>query len=1205
MSRQHSNKLLNETQRQVRKDVLEILRTRTDYIPAGIKRARAASEFQLFEVLTTRLMSLIEADFEWTVTPLRNDEGVDFFGKKPSFSIPGLGGATHWVIAGQCKTNWKVKETLPSDLFDLVASQQPHKVLIVFMSSPSQKQIRAAQRKFWETSHRDCYILGLKDMVALMRMYYQDVLPLLRNSLDPQKEAVLRTFLLEAQEPQANDLVVEIHKPASALAGTPFVVHVDVQSVLLCKQAVTVRWHFPGDAVLVRPTELVTDGYTLKAEQRFASFFKMKVVTYAVGEVSLGELIFEIDGVEVKTVSLGTIIAIDQYQPIFYWPPYQRHRERFLQHLEEIEVGVPQALAITGQGGAGKTRLCQELGYLAEQKGAESISVSHPHDLAHPYKIFGLLIQELAGLRAPTLDPRKAVETHIKSSNAELYRRARGTIAATFSGETEAGIFDRETMVQVLLLLLLERAQTQTYLLHFSDLHWASAEALDVLGELLLRLKRNAPHYKASVLFLFEGRIRTTVINETSQQAESTADVRHSTAIFEGFVQKYCLEELSLKALTFAESHGFLTHLFESSQSFERRIPDSLIPHQQILIKEIARYGAGNPFHMIEQIKLLRHEGVVTRNQRTGLIHLIVRPQPNYRVPTSIRELISLRLAFLADTQPQLALLIKAVGLIKDRIDVGLFNELRRNLAASVDDAVIQQVEILNPKDTEVGFRHENYYQVVREAPLTTTERQKLTTIYLRWFQKSTLNSAERFFEEALVHLLCEQVDLTQVQALLKKSLKKAEHAHQYQLAIEIVQRTLATSSGKGEGKKDQLANILAHVILRTKLGAFSLDVQDWALGAREYETAINYVDEYISKRISISPASRARLNFAKASAMLGLANCQSDLGCSHISIRLLNSAREMCAAYFKTGNERSIEKWSVLYSDVLNRLGEANWMDGNYDASLSWQEEAIFTVENKIHNANTQRLRLHINLLDYGAVLLHRDPSKAVELLKRSVALIPATGWSPRYRILSVTTLFIGEIVHRYLTEGGNSDAFRRYLRAEALPQFEEDFQKAEFYGFKQEQVAAGLMTAISLSLLDQAAAVHWYMETIEISFQSNNLEWLWRAHLNLAQFLMKDGGDREAYLFHANRALQLLLSDLQRRKAEERTWKYRHLLHPFTRLAEIFRDTSAAVDSTVSAFLSQLPPLKSSAYAGPDFFGDKIIFLKDDKIEYYPYGG
>ncbi len=1207
MGRQKLNKELAQQEVHIHKDVLEILRTRTGYIPDEIRHDKSVTEFQLFEVLTTRLMSLIETDFEWTVTPLRNDQGVDFYGKKPSFAIPGLGGASHWVIAGQCKTNWKVKDTLPSDLFALVASQQPHKVLIVFMTILSAKKIRDAQREFWETSHRDCYILGLKDMVRLMRMYYQDVLPLLSKTLDAEKEAVLRSFLLEKQKPQSDDLTVKFHKPDSALAGTPFVVQVEVQSVLLCKHPVTVRWRFPADAMLVRPTDLVAPGgYTLGAERRFASAFGIKIVTYAVGDVSLGELVFEIDGVEVKIVSLGTITAIDQYHPIFFWPPYQRHRERFLQLLEEVQANVPRGVAITGQGGAGKTRLCQELGHLAEQRGAESVSISHPQDLAHPYKVFGLLTQELAGLPPWTPDPRKAIENYISSFNAKLYRRARGTIAAIFSGELETGVFDREAMVQVLLLLLLERTQTRTYLLHFSDLHWASAETLDVLGELLLRLKRNATNYRAPVLCLFEGRVQTTVQKgNSSRPVESTLESRRSTAVFEGFVKKYGLEQLGIAPLTSAESRGFLVHLFENSQSTDRRIPDWLIPHQQILIKEIARYGAGNPFHMVEQIKLLRHEGVVTRNQRTGLIHLSVRPKANYRVPTSVRELISLRLAFLNDTRPQLALLIKAVGLVKDRIDLDLFRELRRSLAASVDDAVIQEIEILNTNDSEVSFRHENYYQVVRDAPLAPAERRQLTMIYLSWFHKSKLNTAERLYEEALVHMLCEPVDLARVKLLLRRGLKKAEGSHQYQLAIQIVQKILGTPLDQCDGnKRTQVSNVLWNVALRTKLGAFSLDVQDWALGAKQYETAIQNIEGYLTTTTAISAALSVRLNFAKTCATLGLANCQTDLGRSHLSIHLLDSARGMCEAYFTTAEKKSGEKWGVLYSDVLNRLGEANWMDGNYDVSLSWLEKAIANVEEKILNPKTRRLRLHINLLDHGAVLLHRDPAKAVELLRKSVSLVPPKGWSPRYRILSVTTLFIGEIVHRYLTDGGNSAAIREYLKQEAIPQFEGDFQRAEFYGFKQEQVAAGLMMAICLSLLDDAAAVRWYMETIEISFQSNNLEWLWRAHLNLAQYLMSHNGG-EACLFHANRALQLLLNDLERRKPEERTWKYRHLRHPFARLAEILRETPSAIDPAASAFLARLPPLAPAPYSGLDFFSDKIIFLKDGAVEYYPYGG
>jgi tetratricopeptide (TPR) repeat protein len=1207
MVRQKPNKDFREREIRIHKDVLEILRTRTDFVPDGIKHDQSANEFQLFEVLTTRLMSLIETDFEWTVTSLRNDQGVDFFGKKPLLAIPGFGGASYWVIAGQCKTNWRIQDTLPSDLFDLVESQQPHKVVVVFMTTLSQKRIADAQRKFRGMNHRECYFLGLQDMVRLMRMYYQDVLPLLSKTLDAEKEAVLRGFLLEAQEPHSDDVTIRIHKPRSALAGTPFVVQVDVESVLLCKQLVKVRWRFPSDAMLIRPTDLLAaSGYALGAEARFASRFGMKIVTHAVGEVDLGELVFEIDGLEVKTVSLGTITTIDQYHPIFFWPPYQVHREGFLQLFEEMQAGAPQGVAITGQGGAGKTRLCQELGYLAEQQGAELISISHPQDLAHPYRIFGLLVQQLAGLPAWVVDPQQAIENHIRSSSAELYQRARGTIAAIFSGDSETGVFDREAMVQVLALLLLERTRTRSYLLHFSDLHWASAETLAVLGESLQRLKRNAGNYRAPVFFLFEGRVQTTVQHESaSAKVDSSSRPRRSTAIFEGFVQKHGLERREIRPLTSVESLAFLTHLFENSQSSERRIPDWLIPHQQILIKEIARYGAGNPFHMVEQIKLLRHEGAVTRNQRTGLIHLIVRPKANYQVPTSVRELVSLRLAFLKDTLPQLALLIKAVGLVKDRIELGLFRELRRSLAQSVDDAVIQEIEILNIGDSEVGFRHENYFRVVRDAPLAAAERRKLTRIYLRWFRKTNVNTAERLYEEALVNMLCDGVALAHIKRLLGDSLKKAEAAHQYQLAIQVVRKTLETLSGESDGNMNSYeADVLTKVALRTKLGAFSLDVQDWALGAQQYEAAISDINEYLNMTTTIPAASRAKFSFAKTSAMLGLANCQTDLGRSYMSIQLLGSAKEICEAYFKTGIKKSLEQWAVLYSDILNRLGEANWMDGNYDASLRWLEEAIANVEGRIRNANIQRLRLHINLLDYGAVLLHRDPAKAVETLKKSVSLIPPQGWSPRYRILSATTLFVGEVVHRYLSDGGKSDAILRFLEEQAIPQFEADFQRAEFYGFKQEQVAAGLMMAICLSLLDQDAAIRWYMETIEIGFQSNNLESLWRVHLNLAQYLTEHE-NREAGIFHAGQALQLLLTDLERRKPEEQTWKYRHLLRPFTRLAELLREAPSAISPEVSAFLAQVPDLPAESYLGSNYFRDKIIFLKDGAIEYYPYGG
>jgi hypothetical protein len=196
--------------------------------------------------------------------------------------------------------------------------------------------------------------------------------------------------------------------------------------------------------------------------------------------------------------------------------------------------------------------------------------------------------------------------------------------------------------------------------------------------------------------------------------------------------------------------------------------------------------------------------------------------------------------------------------------------------------------------------------------------------------------------------------------------------------------------------------------------------------------------------------------------------------------------------------------------------------------------------------------------------------------------------------------------MVELFLQERGNSRRFRHYLETRALPQLQHDFEKAMFYGFKQEQAAASLMTGISLSLLKDRKARQWYMECIEISFRSNNLETLWRGHLNLAQHLAADE-EIEGGLFHCNRARQLISTDLQEREPHERQWRQRHLRHPLMRIASLLPESELVADPFVSTVLEEIKkhPGKESRMISPSFFSDKIIFLRDQSNEFYPYGG
>jgi len=155
-------------------------------------------------------------------------------------------------------------------------------------------------------------------------------------------------------------------------------------------------------------------------------------------------------------------------------------------------------------------------------------------------------------------------------------------------------------------------------------------------------------------------------------------------------------------------------------------------------------------------------------------------------------------------------------------------------------------------------------------------------------------------------------------------------------------------------------------------------------------------------------------------------------------------------------------------------------------------------------------------------------------------------------------------------------------------------------FHGLKQEQVAAALILAVCLSLLDDTSAIQWYMECIETAFRSNNLESLWRGHLNLGQVLRRHG-DEESSAFHCARAAALLVADLAPRRPEERQWRQRHLTRPLRRLAGLL-DTATAEE--LHAYIEPSPTSPRRRIDG-GFFRDQIIYFWSGQDEYYPYGG
>ena len=92
----------------VTEDVLKALRAKTAFIPASLHVSSRDKELQFFEVLSAYLMSLIESEFEWTVTQVQGDGGVDFRGERALFPLRGYEDFKV-VIAGQCKAGQSLR----------------------------------------------------------------------------------------------------------------------------------------------------------------------------------------------------------------------------------------------------------------------------------------------------------------------------------------------------------------------------------------------------------------------------------------------------------------------------------------------------------------------------------------------------------------------------------------------------------------------------------------------------------------------------------------------------------------------------------------------------------------------------------------------------------------------------------------------------------------------------------------------------------------------------------------------------------------------------------------------------------------------------------------------------------------------------------------------------------------------------------------
>src|SRR3954454_5523095 len=282
-------------------------------------------------------------------------------------------------------------------------------------------------------------------------------------------------------------------------------------------------------------------------------------------------------------------------------------------------------LLVTGEPGAGKTRLTAEFARTVRDGGATILYGSCEDGLAVPYPPF---VEALRQLLSSSMQPR--LGTH-----PEELARLVPEIAMRIPGLPEPVSSDPETeryqLFNALVDCIADVAVDEPVLLVLDDLHWATKPTLQLLRH-LVRSNVAAP---VLVLTTF----RDTELDATAPLAEALADVERLDSV----------ERLTLAGLDTTAIRQYLDQI--AGYVLDERA--------DVLAEQLHRETNGNPFFVREMLLYLVETGQIYRDSERWEINRDFFTA----VPVGARDVITRRLARLTDDTQMLLSRAAVVGL--------------------------------------------------------------------------------------------------------------------------------------------------------------------------------------------------------------------------------------------------------------------------------------------------------------------------------------------------------------------------------------------------------------------------------------------------------------------------------------------------------------------------------------------------------------
>jgi hypothetical protein len=1091
------------------------VRFKGDSIPKEVK-------LQPFEVIVAAVFAQLRPDYEWWVTPNQPDDGVDFIGRGVFLNSKELGIDAAITIGGQCKKRERVNDVvgeLSGSFARMAASLDPTLFVAAFSATLTTRRVTEARRILERAHQRHCHILDREQIESLIAANLPAAQPVIRNAFSSSDADFVLDYF-KRKDGALPIINVKVLAPPSALAGEPFHVALQITRNSISENRLRVRWMPPSGShnagALVTPIAAESEGgvtldfQAATLDDPFFVQLNLEFLLYAVGAQDLGRVSIHTIQPPAKpltVVDLPEITVVENLRPRFYDVPYRAALDEIDRAFARARTGKVSAVAILGAGGAGKSRLCEEVGIEARRRGTQVVSARQAHTAEFPRRILANLLLELAESGDSHQDPANRVHDVLRGLEPGLAARARPVVETLFDYAGKPGSADDDqALLSVLAVLIARRSCLQPLIIHLHDLHWCTFDVLETIDRLIWQLDhlnlRPVPSVATSglrVLFLLEGRMH---------EFRETDETGWSTRVFERFIERLACPAAICRAFQPEESAAFATRLFEQAHSANRLISEPLLELQQELIESVHSVAGGNPFHILEHVKLLQQHGILGQNPQTGLMYMV---QPDFRhvaLPETVFDAIAARWRYYWEHHQKLAIVLWSAALVDDSLPGSLFRHLWSRLAPQVTQADIDSSEFLtlprrDDEGTQVSFRHENYFQAMRRLQLPDLERRAVVNAYATWFEGAPRLSPALRYAQARVALETPSPDRRYIRRLLRTAHDTAHKRGDRGLASRILATLLdeitwalheespLTMEALAQACDDEI-ELCQHLIRsgRPDVAYRRIervqDVIESRFRPRTFRTSA-IADRILQRRFVL-----LRM---KAGILYHDRRPREAARVTEQAVRELDSLVSGL-----TDSER--RRWDRVVMEVLDAHSDAIALSGDLRRAVIEARKAAAIAESLVEE-NPDAIDV---IITYANILLCEAPEESELILTRYALLAERASGPEGMHLRLHLNLAMARIVLGYREAGPSARHESKRLQS-AQDALLAVFKQAHPLGRLSTAAAAALLLGLVRALRRKDDAIDWFSQSVALAVRARQMETLWRAHINLAHSLHRSG--------------------------------------------------------------------------------------------------